>query len=50
MRQVYIPKNSEAMLKTLELVDALAKIVPFYLLECDISDDAARTSFETMVK
>ena len=50
MRQVYIPKNSEAMLKTLELIDALAKIVPFYLLECDISDDAARTSFEAMVK
>ena len=50
MYQVYIPKNSEAMLKTLELMDALAKTVPFYLLECDISDDAARTSFEAMVK
>lgn len=50
MHQVYIPKNSEAMLKTLELMDALAKTVPFYLLECDISDDAARTSFEAMVK
>lgn len=50
MHQVYIPKDSQAMLKTLELVDALAKRVPFYLLECDISEDAARTSFEAMVK
>lgn len=49
MHQVYIPKNSEAMLKTLELMDALAKAVPFYLLECDISEEAARTSFEAMV-
>ncbi len=50
MHQVYIPKNSQAMLKTLELIDALAKVVPFYLLECDISEEAARTSFEAMVK
>ena len=49
MHQVYIPKDSQAMLKTLELMDALAKIVPFYLLECDISDEAAMTSFERMV-
>lgn len=50
MHQVYIPKDSQAMLKTLELMDALAKRVPFYLLECDISEQAARTSFEAMVK
>jgi hypothetical protein len=49
MHQVYIPKNSEAMLKTLDLMDALAKTVPFYLLECDISEQAARTSFEAMI-
>ena len=49
MHQVYIPKDGRAMLKTLELVDALARLVPFYLLECDISDEAARTSFEAMV-
>lgn len=50
MNQVYIPKDSRAMLKTLELIDALAKTVPFYLLECDISEEAARTSFDAMVK
>ena len=49
MHQVYIPRDGAAMLKTLELIDALAKLVPFYLLECDISEDAARTSFDAMV-
>ena len=48
MKQVYIPKNGEMMLKTLELVDSLAKAVPFYLLECDMSYDAAKTSFGIM--
>ena len=48
MKQVYIPKNGVAMLRTLELLDALAERVPFYLLECDISRDAAETSYEIM--
>ncbi len=44
--QAYIPENGEAFLKTLELMDAISKRVPFYLLECDISREAAETSFE----
>ncbi len=44
--QAYIPENGEAFLKTLELMDAISKSVPFYLLECDISREAAETSFE----
>ena len=47
-KQVYLPKNGEAMLKTLELIDTLAERVPFYLLECDISREAAETSYEIM--
>ena len=48
MTQVYIPKNGDMTLKTLELFDALAKKVDFYLLECDISKEAAETSFKIM--
>lgn len=48
MKQVYIPKNGEMMLKTLDLVDVLAKQTAFYLLECDMSEDAAKTSFSIM--
>jgi hypothetical protein len=36
------------MLKTLTLVDKLAKSVDFYLLECDMSEDAAKASFSIM--
>ncbi len=48
IKQVYIPKKGEMMLKTLDLVDALAKLVPFYLLECDMTEEAAKTSFGVM--
>ncbi len=48
MKQVYIPKNGEMMLKTLGLVDDLATLVPFYLLECDMTEEAAKTSFSIM--
>jgi hypothetical protein len=48
MKQVYLPKNGEMMLKTLDLLDALAEMVPFYLLECDMSKEAAETSYGIM--
>ena len=50
MGQVYVPKDSEAWLKTLSLIDELAQNTDFYLLECDISEDAAKLSFETLTK
>ena len=37
IKQAYLPKGGEMMLKTLDLLDKLSEIVPFYLLECDIS-------------
>ena len=46
--QAYLPKDSEMLLKTLELIDRATKHVPFYLLECDISRSAAEASFEMM--
>ena len=48
IRQVYIPKDTRAMEKTLELLDRLSSRISFYLLECDISDDAAKTSFDML--
>lgn len=47
-QQVYLPRDSAALAKTLELVDRLLRTVPFYVLHCDISEDAFRTSFETL--
>lgn len=46
--QVYMPEDSAAAGLTLELLDTLVKNVPFYLLTCDMSEDAVRCSFEAL--
>ena len=48
MKQVYIPAYTEAAGCTLDLLDLLVTNVPLYILECDISEDAVRCSFEAM--
>lgn len=48
VQQVYLPKEKKAAEKTLELLDELLKKVPFYLLGCNISEDAVRCSFEEL--
>lgn len=47
-QQVYIPRSSRTAGRTLELLDLFLKAVPLYLLECDISEEAVRCSFEKM--
>ena len=46
--QVYIPKKSGAAGATLELLDRILKNVPVYMLDCDISEEAVKCSFEAM--
>lgn len=46
-KQVYRPYNAESAVKTLELLDKLLKL-PIYILECDISEEAVKTSFEEL--
>lgn len=46
--QVYMPEDSAAVAHTLELLDVLVKNVPFYLLTCDMSEEAVRCSFEAL--
>jgi len=46
MKQVYLSKDKEVMFLILECIDFLLKKVPFYLLECDMSKEAVRCSFE----
>ncbi|MBR1762152.1 MAG: hypothetical protein IJ731_02145 [Eubacterium sp.] len=48
--QVYMPKSPAAAIKTLEMLDDLLKIVPLYVLYCDISEKAFKTSFEALTK
>lgn len=46
--QVYLPKDANAAQLTLALIDQLIQNVPLYFLECDISEDAVKCSFEGM--
>ena len=46
--QVLMPTDEENAVKTLELTDKLIQTVPVYLLKCDISEEAVKTSFEAM--
>lgn len=48
IRQIYFTNNSENAGRVLELLDELLRVVPVWYLECDISEEAVRTSFEAM--
>ena len=48
MNQLFMPYEAEAVVKTLDLLDSLFKNVPAYVLECDMSEEAVKTSFEAL--
>lgn len=48
MMQILLPSDEEKATATLELADELIQNVPAYLLRCDISETAVKTSFETL--
>lgn len=47
-KQIFWPKETHAAGNTLEMLDKIVTNVPIYLLECDISEEAVKTSFEAM--
>ena len=48
IQQFYFDIQSGDTPKVLDFLNKMVERVPFYLLECDISEDAARCSFEAM--
>ncbi len=46
--QILIPDDEENAIATLELADKLIQQTPAYLLKCNISEEAAKLSFETI--
>jgi len=50
INQIYVPVNGEMLQKTLNMFDEIAKQVPFYLMECNVSEQAAIMSFDTMCR
>lgn len=50
IRQVYYTGNATMARKTMELLDVVFRRVPMYLLECDISEEAVKCSFNMLRK
>ena len=48
--QILYPDTREQGEKFMDLINLLFEKVPFYLLSCNISEEAAKTSFEGMIK
>lgn len=48
MQQVYLPNDEMAAAQTLYLLDKLMRMVPIYVLQCDMSEEAVKCSFEKM--
>ena len=46
--QILMPQQEDAVVATLDLADRLIAKTPAYLLQCDISETAVKTSFEYM--
>ncbi len=50
MRQVYMPKDTISLSKTLALIGKVIENIPVYMLECDISEDAFKASYNKMTE
>ncbi len=50
MHQLYVHGSRATVNRQLALMDALIRAVPFYVLACNISDEAALLSYSTMKK
>ena len=48
MRQIYFPRSAGAAPEMLEVLDSILALVPVWELECDISEDAVKCSFEAL--
>ncbi len=48
MHQLYLRGSRESVNRQLFLMDALVRAVPYYILSCNISDEAAELSWSTM--
>lgn len=50
IKQLYLPKDESALGQSLGLLGKLIENTPVYLLECDMSNEAFKISFETLTK
>ena len=49
MKQVYIPKDPEALKKTLELVNRLINTCDLWIIHCNMEPESAKIAYETII-
>lgn len=48
--QLYLPDVRESLIRFMDLVDAMVRSVPFYVLRCTISEEAVKTAYKGMTE
>lgn len=48
MCQIYLPKDAQALSSTIGLLGRLIENIPVYTIECDISEQAVKSSFDAL--
>ena len=48
MNQVYRPRQSEGMIKTMKYVNELLENIPMYTMKCNMEKEAAKVAYESM--
>ncbi|MBQ6432191.1 MAG: hypothetical protein IJJ99_10010 [Oscillospiraceae bacterium] len=48
IQQVYLPRDKQALVLTLDLLDRILRKTPVYLLHCDMTEEAVKTSFPAL--
>lgn len=46
--QVLLPAEPPAVIKFMDMMDSMVRKIPFYILQCNISDEAVQLAYETM--
>lgn len=46
--QVLLPSEPSAAVSFMNMMDAMVRKIPFYILQCNISDEAVKLAYETM--
>ena len=49
MKQVYMPQNPEAMLKTVELIDRLLSCCDLWIIHCNMEPEAAEVAYNAII-
>ncbi|MFQ9515956.1 MAG: hypothetical protein ACLRZ9_09010 [Eubacterium sp.] len=50
MNQIYRPRNTDGLMKTLDYVEKLIEKIPMYVMGCTISEEAAEMAYNVMNK